>query len=383
MNCYDVEQLDPQMIDQILKSLEFNAIHPSPYTLESPPQKKGRKRGAYRKPYVRKNIKTDLGAEKKIKKERKPRSPRNGGKKQNAQGSLWWFVQQGAIKPAPKCEPNASDPSGYHYLKGWDLSEVPYTILVGRYKGDERYFVVGRETSEHYVLVYLPDIDILPSPTSAPSRFIREYQENDPEGVKNEARMSGFEYLRFRYFQMPWMREPEEFLTLKAARLKIEAEMIPATQALRNPEDLYQNHYPTAFAEVPELDPSQWTMVPGQGAPIKAEYHYDSYPSSELANQCTSYLEFPDHFKSRINYGVASGPVQIKEENISGETVQMPDLETLPLAGVDGLLSTLDLDFDLTEEQIQALLGVPDQFDFKVLPNETSVGTLYQNLSFQ
>lgn len=322
--------IDPELVCSLLasiKSQESSGL--------SCPMKKARKRGAHRKPYVRKSTKT----ENKTKKERKTRVPKPGGKKQGAAGSLYWFVQQGAIKPAPKYEPNALDPSGYHHLKDLDLSNSPYTILVGRYKTDERFFVVGRESSDHFVLVYLPDIEIFSSPTSAPSYFIKEYQEADPEGVKNEARMSGFEYLRFLNFKMGWMHECEEYITLKQARRKIEAEMQPSQQAIRNSEDLNQNQYPE---DLENLDPNHWKMV--ETLPIKPEYPYDSYPSSELVSQCSSYVEFPSYLRDQINYIAESKQILIKEEDIKGGNVQMPELEQIIQ------------ELELTDEQMNALM---------------------------
>jgi hypothetical protein len=248
--------------------------------------------------------------------------------------------------------------------------------------------VVGKAASDRYELVYLPDLEIFTSPTSAPSYFIREYQENDPNGVKNEARMSGFEYLRFYRFHMFWMHEPEEYITLRAAKVQIEAQMEPAQQAIRQSEDLYASHYPYEFVDAGDetlLDTAQWQNVQDP-ALVKTEYPYDSYPSSELASQCNSYLEFPTHLKEHFDYSGFAQTQDIQEGQITGETVQMSNFEPTEsmseeqaaeyarllvnsLPSEEDLLRTpenLQEILELTEEQIEALVGSTSwEFDFE------------------
>lgn len=332
---YD-DNISPELVNELIQTLNFGPGMDA-YSTQLP-IRKTTKRGANRKPYSKKV--TEVGQTPKIKRERKPRSPKTAGKKQTAPGSLWWFVQHGAIKPAPKCEPSPSDPSGYHYLKQLDLQNSPYTVLVGCYKRDQRFFVVGKVSSDRFELVYLPDIEIFPSPTSAPSYFIRNYQENDPEGVKNDARMSGFEYLRFVSFKMTWMHEPEEYITLNAAKKRIEAEMQPIQVVVRDPDSLYQAQYPPELLEPTEslLDPNQW-IIKQEPETTKQEYPYESYPSVEIASQCTAYLQFPDSFKQHLNYQEYVRTDQIKEEAINGGMIQMPERE----------------EFEITDEQIEIL----------------------------
>lgn len=161
---------------------------------------------------------------------------------------LAWFIQNKAVIPAEKM-PNESDARGYDYLlkKDWESSSFPYTIMEGRYKGDRRLYIFGRESEDSSVILMLrkkdgqqASLEAFTTATAVVSNVIGEVQNNG--GQRNQARLSGYDYLKMRSFQMNWMDEPEKNISLKCVQKKIEARVKPEAPEIRDASRLY-THY--------------------------------------------------------------------------------------------------------------------------------------------